>query len=41
MYTKGSSQQTFEIPNNNLEGKLEKAYPTTTMKYDGPEKRTR
>ena len=27
MYTKGSSQQTFEIPNNNLDVKFEKAYP--------------
>ena len=26
MYTKGSSQQTFEIPNNNLDVKFEKAY---------------
>ena len=41
MYTKGSSQQTFEIPNNNLEVKFEKAYLTTTMIYDGPEKKTR
>ena len=26
MYTQGSSQQTFEIPNNNLDVKFEKAY---------------
>ena len=26
MYTQGSSQQTFEIPNDNLDVKLEKAY---------------
>ena len=26
MYTKGSSQQTFGIPNNNLDVKFEKAY---------------
>ena len=26
MYTKGSSQQTFETPNNNLDEKFEKAY---------------
>ena len=26
MYTQGSSQQTFEIPNNNLDVKFQKAY---------------
>ena len=26
MYTQGNSQQTFEIPNNNLNVKFEKAY---------------
>ena len=26
MYTQGSSQQTFETPNNNLDVKFEKAY---------------
>ena len=26
MYTQGSSQQTFEIPKNNLDVKFEKAY---------------
>ena len=26
MYTKGSSHQTFETPNNNLDVKFEKAY---------------
>ena len=32
MYTQGSSQQTFEIPNNNLDVKFEKAYPNHNNK---------
>ena len=39
IYTKGISQQTFEIPNNNLDVKFERLTQTTTIKYDRPEKK--
>ena len=43
MYTKGSLQQIFEIPNNNLDVEFETApqnHNNETHEYYGPESRT-
>ena len=41
MYTQGSSQQTFEISNNNLDVKFEKAYQNHNNEIPRPERSTR
>ena len=41
MYTKGSSQKTFEIPNNNLDVKFEKAHQNHNNEILQTRKRTR
>ena len=43
MYTQGSSQQTFEIPNNNLNVKFEEAYQNQNNEilHTGLKRRTR